>query len=162
VDGETCEHYSENLEVLHHLRETLGEWNFAGQYQQNPAPLDGGLVKQPRFNVYTATEVSAKFEFIFQSWDTATKPNELSDYSVCTTWGVRDKHLFLLDVCRKRVNYPELKRAVREQAEAFGAKTILVEDKASGTQLIQELVSEGGPRSPDMHRPWTRSCGCIR
>jgi predicted phage terminase large subunit-like protein len=36
-----------------------------------------------------------------------------------------------------------LKRAVREQAEAFGPATILIEDKASGTQLIQELVSEG-------------------
>jgi predicted phage terminase large subunit-like protein len=44
---------------------------------------------------------------------------------------------------RKRLGYPELKRAVREQAEAFRAKTILIEDKASGTQLIQELVSEG-------------------
>jgi predicted phage terminase large subunit-like protein len=42
----------------------------------------------------------------------------------------------------KHLGYPELKRAVREQAEAFSPKTILVEDKASGTQLIQELVSE--------------------
>ncbi|MGA8101030.1 MAG: phage terminase large subunit, partial [Candidatus Acidiferrales bacterium] len=46
-------------------------------------------------------------------------------------------------VTRKRLGYPELKCAVRDQAEAFGAKTILIEDKASGTQLIQELVHEG-------------------
>jgi predicted phage terminase large subunit-like protein len=39
--------------------------------------------------------------------------------------------------------YPELKRAVRAQAVAFNPRTILIEDKASGTQLIQELVSEG-------------------
>jgi predicted phage terminase large subunit-like protein len=44
---------------------------------------------------------------------------------------------------RKRLGYPELKRAVREQAEAFGPQTILIEDRASGTQLIQELVGEG-------------------
>ena len=80
---------------------------------------------------------------IFQSWDTANKPTELSDYSVCTTWGVKEKHVYLLHVFRKRLDYPELKRAVREQAEAFRPHTILIEDKASGTQLIQELVSEG-------------------
>jgi predicted phage terminase large subunit-like protein len=50
---------------------------------------------------------------------------------------------FLLHVFRKRLGYPELKRVVREQAEAFSPQTILIEDKASGTQLIQELVSEG-------------------
>jgi predicted phage terminase large subunit-like protein len=62
---------------------------------------------------------------------------------VCTTWGVREKHVFLLHVFRKRLGYPELKRAVRDQAEAFGPTTILIEDKASGTQLIQEMVNEG-------------------
>jgi predicted phage terminase large subunit-like protein len=56
---------------------------------------------------------------------------------------VKEKHVYLLHVFRKRLGYPELKRAVREQAEAFSPQTILIEDKASGTQLIQELVSEG-------------------
>jgi len=101
------------------------------------------LVKAEWFKTYTATDKPAKFEMIFQSWDTANKPTELSDYSVCTTWGVKEKRVYLLHVFRKRLGYPELKRAVREQAEAFGPQTILIEDKASGTQLIQELVSEG-------------------
>jgi len=56
---------------------------------------------------------------------------------------VKEKHVYLLHVFRKRLGYPEWKRAVREQAEAFSPQTILIEDKASGTQLIQELVSEG-------------------
>jgi predicted phage terminase large subunit-like protein len=92
---------------------------------------------------YTANDLPAKFEMIFQSWDTANKPTELSDYSVCSTWGVNANHLYLLHVYRKRVGYPELKRAVRDQAEAFGPQTILIEDKASGTQLIQELIEDG-------------------
>ena len=41
------------------------------------------------------------------------------------------------------MDYPELKRAVRDQAERFQPTNILIEDKASGTQLIQELISEG-------------------
>jgi phage terminase large subunit-like protein len=60
---------------------------------------------------------------------------------VCTPWGVKDKHFYLLSVLRKRINYPTLKRVVREHWQAFDAKVILIEDKASGTQLIQELVA---------------------
>ena len=67
----------------------------------------------------------------------------LADYSVCTTWGLKDKRLYLLHVFRKRLNYPELKRAVREQANMHRATLVLIEDKASGTQLVQELVNEG-------------------
>jgi predicted phage terminase large subunit-like protein len=141
--GEALHLEREPLAVLHHLRETLGEFNFAGQYQQSPAPLAGGLIKEAWFKTYTPADVPSNFELIVQSWDTANKPTELSDYSVCVTFGVKEKHLFVLHVFRKRLGYPELKRAVREQAEAFGAKIILIEDKASGTQLIQELISEG-------------------
>jgi phage terminase large subunit-like protein len=140
--GEALHPEREPLEILNHLREAQGEYNFAGQYQQAPAPLGGGLVKAEWFKIYGAADVPEKFEMIFQSWDTANKPTELSDYSVCTTWGVKEKHVYLLHVFRKRLGYPELKRAVREQAEAFSPQTILIEDKASGTQLIQELVSE--------------------
>jgi len=101
------------------------------------------MVKAEWFKTYTSADVPDKFELMFQSWDTANKPTELSDYSVCTTWGVKEKHVYLLNVCRKRLGYPKLKRAVREQAETFRPETILIEDKASGTQLIQELISDG-------------------
>ncbi len=78
-----------------------------------------------------------------QSWDTANKATELSDFSVCTTWGVKGKDLFLLGVFRRRLEYPALKRAVREQQNLFNATEVLIEDKASGTQLIQELIADG-------------------
>ncbi len=95
------------------------------------------------FKTYLDNELPPEFEMVVQSWDTANKPSELSDYCVCTTWGIKEKHIYLLHVLRKRLGYPELKRAVAEQADAFRPKTILIEDKASGTQLIQELIYEG-------------------
>jgi predicted phage terminase large subunit-like protein len=73
---------------------------------------------------------------------TANKPTELNDYSGCTTWGIKGKHLFLIGLFRRRLDYPTLKRAVREQQSLFNANEVLIEDKASGTQLIQELVDE--------------------
>ncbi len=106
-------------------------------------PLGGGLVKLAWFAFYEPHQRPERFDQIMQSWDTASKESELSDYSVCTTWGIKDKQIYLLHVLRKRMDYPNLKRAVKELSQQFNPGTILIEDKSSGTQLIQELVSEG-------------------
>jgi predicted phage terminase large subunit-like protein len=132
----------ESLATLQRIRQTLGEYSFAGQYLQAPAPLGGGIVKVDWFNRFDTNGVP-KFDRIVQSWDTANKATELSNYSVCTTWGIIDKKTYLLHVLRKRMEYPELKRAVREQLQTFQASVILIENKASGTQLLQELIHDG-------------------
>jgi predicted phage terminase large subunit-like protein len=141
--GEALHPDREPLEVLDRIRRTIGEYNFAGQYQQSPAPLGGGLVKAEWFKRYGEKDRPERFDRIVQSWDTANKATELSDFSVCTTWGVKGKHLFLLGLFHRRLEYPALKRAVREQQSLFGANEVLIEDKASGTQLIQELIDDG-------------------
>jgi hypothetical protein len=84
--GEALHAGREPLELLNRIRETVGEYNFAAQYQQTPSPLGGGLVKGEWFRTYT-NDLPSKFEMVFQSWDTANKPSELSDYSAGTTWG---------------------------------------------------------------------------
>jgi predicted phage terminase large subunit-like protein len=129
--------------VLKHIRRTIGEYNFAGQYQQQPAPLGGGMVKAEWFKFYAPGEHPSKFEIVFQSWDTANKNTELSDYSVCTTWGLKRKKLYLLHVYRQRLEFPELKRAIVSSASHYRASNILIEDKASGTALIQDLIRDG-------------------
>jgi predicted phage terminase large subunit-like protein len=141
--GEALHPEREPLEVLKRIRGTVGEYNFAAQYQQSPTPLGGGMVEAAWFKSYTPAELPSTFEQVFQSWDTANKATDLNDFSVCTTWGIKDKHAYLLDVYRRRVSYPELKSAVKQLAARHNPKTILVEDRASGTQLIQELISEG-------------------
>jgi predicted phage terminase large subunit-like protein len=105
--------------------------------------LGGGMVKAAWFKSYAPNERPEVFDCIVQSWDTANKATELSDFSACTSWGIKGKDLYLLHVLRRRMEYPELKRAVREQCAAFAANVVLIEDKASGTQLIQELVADG-------------------
>jgi predicted phage terminase large subunit-like protein len=141
--GEALHPEREPLEVLAQAREIQGEYNFAGQYQQAPAPLGGGLVKREWLHTYTQEDLPKNFELIVQSWDSANKSTELSDYTVCSTWGLKHNKLYLLDVLRRRMDYPELKREVKEQAARYQAKVILIEDRASGTQLIQELTQEG-------------------
>ncbi|WP_232507675.1 phage terminase large subunit [Candidatus Williamhamiltonella defendens] len=76
---------------------------------------------------------------IVQSWDTACKPNQINDPSVCTTWAETRLAYYLLEVWRDRVEYPGLKSAVKSLAEKWHPNAILIEDKASGQSLIQEL-----------------------
>jgi predicted phage terminase large subunit-like protein len=121
------------------LRRGMTEYNFAAQYQQDPQPPSGNIVKRKWLKFYGPNEKPERFNQIIQSWDTANKDTELSDYSVCTTWGVVRNHLYLLDVFRRKLDFPSLKRAVLDLARLHKPKLVLVEDKASGTQLIQEL-----------------------
>jgi predicted phage terminase large subunit-like protein len=141
--GEALHPAREGAQILERIRHMIGEYNFAGQYQQAPAPLGGGLVKRGWFRHYAASELPRDFDRIVQSWDTANKATELSDFSVCTTWGIAAKNLYLLDLVRRRMEYPELKRELHAQYERFRPSVVLIEDKASGTQLIQELIAEG-------------------
>ncbi len=93
----------EPLAALEALRRGLGPYNFAGQYQQAPAPAGGGMVEVAWFPRYAPEDLSQTFDQIVQSWDTANKPSELADYSVCTTFGVKNKHFYLLNVLRKKI-----------------------------------------------------------
>lgn len=130
-------------ERLNELRQSMKEYHFSAQYQQNPAPREGNMIKTEWLKFYEPGSEPAKFTRIFQSWDTANKAGDLNDYSVCTTWGVKGKSYYLLDVLRKRLTFPDLKRAVISQIDRFPKAVIIIEDKASGTQLIQELQRDG-------------------
>jgi predicted phage terminase large subunit-like protein len=140
--GETLHPERESLETLSRIRQRSGEFTFAGQYQQNPIPIGGNLVKSAWLRFYEPGEQPARFSQIVQSWDTANKSSEFNDYSVATTWGVYEKYFYLLDVYRARLTYPELRRKAIELAGRYDAPSIVIEDKASGTQLIQDLRGE--------------------
>ena len=145
--GEALHPQREPIEILQDIRRTIGEYNFAGQYQQTPSPAGGGLVKEAWLRYYEPHEKPPKFDQILQSWDTASKESELADFSVCTTWGLKRNgagyDFYLLDVWREKVAFPGLKKAVLELNAKFKPDVILIEDKSSGIQLIQELRSMG-------------------
>jgi len=141
--GDILDPQRESRVSLENTRQYIGTYNFMCQYQQNPIPIGGAMVEPDWFKYYQNTAPLPKFAFILQSWDTANKSGELNDYSVCTTWGVFNGDYYLLDVYRQRVNFPELKRAVKDQVAKFRSNEIVIEDKASGTQLIQDLKLEG-------------------
>jgi len=131
-----------SAEELENLRRGMASYNFAAQYQQGPQPLEGNLIKRAWLKAYKEAEKPAEFDKIVQSWDTANSASESANFSVCTTWGMRGRHLYLLDVVRRQMEFPELKRTVRYLADFWKADIVLVEDKASGTQIIQEMQAD--------------------
>jgi predicted phage terminase large subunit-like protein len=141
--GEVLQPSLVSLATLEAQRHAMTEYNFVAQYQQNPQPPTGIVVKREWITFYDRHDLPQKFEQVVQSWDIANKDSELANYSVCTTWGKTNRNMYLLDLFRHRLNFPELKRAVREQASRHGADVVLIEDKASGTSLIQELKADG-------------------
>jgi predicted phage terminase large subunit-like protein len=140
--GQALHPERESLETLEDIRRNQSEDNFSAQYQQQPAPPGGCIVKPNWFKPYKESE-KPTFDFVFQSWDTAVKAKGSNDFTVGTTWGAKGYEVYLLDVHRQRMEYPELKPVVREKATRFHATIVLVEDKGSGTALIQELRREG-------------------
>lgn len=132
----------DSVETYRQIRDTIGEYNFESQYQQNPMPREGGLIKREWLQFYDP-EALPTFRMTVQSWDTANKAGEMNDYSVCTTWGIHDRKFYLLHVHRMRLNFPALKRAAKDLSERFNPDKLVIEDKSSGTSLVQELKAEG-------------------
>jgi predicted phage terminase large subunit-like protein len=123
-------------------RHGMTDYNFVAQYQQNPQPPSGIIVKREWLRFYRPDEKPERFDQILQSWDTANKETELANFSVCTTWGIKDRSLYLLDVFRRKMDFPDLKRAIVELARRYNATVVLIEDQASGTSLLQELRAD--------------------
>lgn len=105
-----------------------GDWN---------ATPEGGVIKAAWFKRYHIPP--ALDYYVVQSWDTAYKDKDINDPSVCTTWAVTRGGYYLLDVFKAHMDYPTLKRTAINLAERSKANCLLIEDKASGQSLIQEL-----------------------
>lgn len=138
----------ESLEVLHRLKRTMGTARFSAQYQQSPVPAEGLHVKREWFRYYDENPTFQQGDRIAQSWDTASKDGVFSDYSVCVTALLRRRQVYVLDVYRAKLQFPDLKRMVISHAVEWNAKVLLIEDAASGQQLLQILKREVHPGVP--------------
>lgn len=124
--------------ALKNIKEELKE-SYLALYQQRPSAVEGEIFKRYWWGYYS---ISPYFEKIIHSWDTAFKKGALNDYSVCTIWGVAKNGYYLIHRWKEKVEFPELKKVVVMLAQQFPPDQILIEDKASGQSLMQELERE--------------------
>ena len=118
------------------------KWN--AQWQQNPTSEAIAMIKRDWWQAWER-EDTPRLEYIIQSYDTAYSKKESADYSAITTWGVfepkedGDQHIIMLDAMKGRWSFPELKEIAVDQNEYWEPDMILIEAKASGQPLADEL-----------------------
>lgn len=150
--GHGRSHLRKTGEPLHEARQSreqldlqhgdMGSMLFAAQYQQRPVPIEGGLIQRRWLVTYQDNPAVDSNSRIVQSWDVACKAGETNDWSVCTTWLMKEGQCFLLDVLRKRAVFPELRKMVPHMAARWHATAILIEDSVAGTSLIQDIKAD--------------------
>lgn len=133
--------------VLDRKIRDMGSIEFEAQFQQNPVPAKGNIVKREWLRYYTG-DLDLSGADIVLSLDTATKTDPAHDYSVCTVWMYGQEYHRLIDVWRDKVGYPQLKAKIIELYERYRPRALLIEDENNGRALIQDLHPLGIPAIP--------------
>lgn len=146
-EGEALHPEREPLEILENYRRQHGPEHFAAQYLQAPVLPGGNMIKIDQLRRYDWRDQPV-FTKVIQSWDTAYKSTQLSGFSVCTTWGIVNERIYLLDVVRGRFDYHDLREKAVHLARSnrdWGRRPdwVVIEDKASGQSLIQDMKRAG-------------------
>jgi predicted phage terminase large subunit-like protein len=115
------------------------------QYMQEPTAEEGALIKREYWRIWPKDKAPPPVEFVLQTWDTAHEVKTRNDYSACQTWGVwfneetSRNELILLNGFHKRMEFPELKTRAKAEYDEWEPEELIIEKKAAGAPLIQEL-----------------------
>ena len=131
----------DNHELLNKMEAEIGVRNFSAQYLQLPLSDSYNLLSGDDISYYY--KLPDKIDYYVISWDTAIKISDQADYTVGTVWAVEAEIFYLVNLIRQKLTYPMLKEEIQKQQERYKPKHLLIEDKASGQQIIQDLKLEG-------------------
>ena len=138
------------LDELEKVKVSIGLKKWNAQWQQQPTNDEGAILKRNWWRKWKNDD-PPYCEYILQTMDTAYSKKETADFSVIATWGVftpdadSGPNLMLLNVRKGRWDFPELKRVARDEYLYWKPDNVLIEAKATGTPLQQELRRIGVP-----------------
>jgi len=139
-----------NKKELDGVKASLSEQKWQAQWQQKPVSEEGSIIKRNWWKKWPVEKIPTLLHVI-QSYDTAYSKKETADFSAITTWGVfkpvehGPPSIILLKAKKGRWDFPDLKRIALEEYKYWEPETILIEAKASGMPLTQELRQLGIP-----------------
>lgn len=142
------------LDRLLTIKKALGARDWAALYQQQPTIDGGNILKRKWWRWWPDDKKLPKCDHVFTSWDTAYSDADMKGnaHSACTVWGVfwheADERncLMLLKTWHGQVDYPELRKKARELDKEMEPDCHLIEKKASGQSLVQDLRRIPGVR----------------
>jgi predicted phage terminase large subunit-like protein len=140
-----------SLEALKNTKASIDPRYWNAQYMQKPTSDMSAVISRKDWRVWEHDDPPV-CDYIIQSWDTAHETKNTSDYSACTTWGVwyndednGNANLILLDAFKERLAFPDLKTCALKHYKEWKPDAFIVEKKAAGAPLIQELRAMGIP-----------------
>lgn len=119
----------------------MGSYAFAGQYQQTPMAAGGNIIKREWIKTYR--ELPPESKIYSWSWDTAIKVGQENDFSVGLLWAECNNGYYLIDFFKDKIEYPELRKMVNALYNKHKSSEVLIEDKASGQQILQDFKRLG-------------------
>lgn len=125
-----------DTEALESIKSGLPDQHWQSLYQQRPTKMGGEIFKRSWWQYY---DIAPIITHTVQLWDTAQKPGLTNDYSVCATWGQSYNGYYLLDLFRQKLEAPDLEQAVIQQFNKHRPQAVSIEDKSSGSSIIQYL-----------------------
>lgn len=153
----------QNMEFLLEKRATNSAAMWNALYMQNPVPEEGNIFKKTHFQLWDtiAKRGYPECDYVVASFDTAFSVKDSADYSACGIWGiftrkitdlqgkeVKATGMMLLDASRGRWTYPELCHEIKSKIIEWDVDYAIIENKASGQSLIQDLIHQGIPVHP--------------
>jgi predicted phage terminase large subunit-like protein len=138
------------LEELEKIKASITLSKWMAQYMQSPTSDASSLIKRDWWKIWEKKDIP-RLQYVIQSYDTAFLKTRTADFSAIQTWGVfyptedSPPNAILLDAKKGRWEFPDLKRIALEEYKYWEPETVLIEAKASGTPLTQELRHMGIP-----------------
>lgn len=136
--GESIDPVRWPVPELEKRRQEVGSYVWWALYQGEPSPDEGAIIKRDWFPLFDALPPGVLH--LVQSWDTAFKTGDTSDWSVCHTYAVTVYGIHLIGRFKERLDFVDLERAAIEQYDQFKPRMVYIEDKASGQSLGQVIA----------------------
>src|SRR5215831_10976773 len=159
--GELLQPERDNPEAIDELKREIGSGVFAAQYQQNPTPADGNMIKTAWLGRFDRAPDRNSFQRVVLSCDPAGKAAAHNDYTAITIVGVQRQYLYVLHVSRGHWTVMQMREQIIALAAQWQVDLVIVEDTSSGMGLIQLLKEQTRldvvGRKPDADKE-TRMC----
>ncbi len=158
--GDVINPILEPLDKLENIRKGMGDFDFSAQYQQEPIPLKGNIINFDDFRFFKSN-LSLRTQTTVQSWDCALKTGVNNDFSVCVTAKIINEIVYIIDIYRCKLEFPDLLKEIKRKKRYYCADTIIIEEAGIGAGLIQDLDSEGInviPFKPKDSKPDRAAC----
>ena len=140
--GEALNPKLEPIEIIEQNKLIMSAHDFSAQYQQNPIPEKGNIIRFDDFKTYNENELPSE-GVIFQSWDIALKDGVNNDYSVCITAKQVYNLLYIMDIWRGKMELNDLVNKIHSMYYDFNAAHVIIEDSPVSSHTIQFVRAQG-------------------